>query len=250
MSIAIPERQSIPATAVYLLGPVDFESCLALQQRLVYEASGDPAGQATLLVCEHPPIVTIGRQGSSGDVQIESQELEQKRLDVRWVNRGGGAVLHLSGQLAVYPIVPLNARGWNIGDFLQMLQTCLQGGVDETGISLQTLPDRAGLWGRTGLIAAVGVAIKSNVSYFGAYVNVNPTIAWTRRIRTDSVSRQPMSSLMVERRNGVKMTTVRESIVRHLATAMGSGKYHVHTRHPLLVRKTTAVHPETISRVG
>ena len=53
-----------PAVEAYLLGVVDFEACLALQQRLVYETAGRSDGQITLLVCEHPLSITVGRQGS------------------------------------------------------------------------------------------------------------------------------------------------------------------------------------------
>lgn len=243
-------RPTSPALEAYLLGPVDFASALALQQRLVFEASGDQSGKITLLVCEHPPLVTIGRQGSRGDVQIDVDELERKRLEVRWVNRGGGAILHLPGQLAVYPIVPLEWYGWKPGNYLELLHTGLQEAIDQAGVATHLEADRAGLWGRSGLLAAVGVAIKTGVSYFGAYINVEPTIAWMRRVRTDPTTHQPMSSLAVERRHGVRMTTVRESVVRHLAAAFGAPRYHIYSRHPLLVRKATVVVPETISRVG
>lgn len=249
MPRALPPSAA-PALAAYLLGPLEFESALALQQRLVFEASGDPEGQITLLVCEHPPLVTIGRQGSRGDVQIDSDELERKRLEVRWTNRGGGTILHLPGQLAIYPIVPLAWHGWTPGEYLRRLHEGLLESLQQFGIAAQVLPDRAGVWGRTGLLAAVGVAIKTGVSYFGAYVNVDPLMASVRRVRTDSITRQPMSGLAVERRHGVRMTAVREAVVRHLAAALGADRYHIHSRHPLLVRKTTSVHPETSARAG
>jgi hypothetical protein len=49
--------------AVHLMGTIGFDECLALQQRLVYETAGQQSGNATLLVCEHPLEITIGRQG-------------------------------------------------------------------------------------------------------------------------------------------------------------------------------------------
>jgi lipoate-protein ligase B len=229
-----------PALAAYLLGTVEFESALALQQRLVFDASGDPTGQTTLILCEHPALVTIGRQGSRGDIDVGNEELAQRRIEVRWVNRGGGAILHSPGQLAIYPVVPIEHLGWNPGQYLTMLQTALQAALAELGVNAHTQPDRAGLWTRNGLMVAIGVAIKSGVSYFGAYINVDVPIASTRRVRSDPVSRQPMTSLSVERRRGVRMPAVRESIVRHLAATFGPDRYHIYSRHPLLVRKTIA----------
>jgi len=238
------------SAAAYLLGPVEFDSALALQQRLVYEASGDPSGPVTLLLCEHPPLVTIGRQGSRGDVQMSDEELEQLRLSTRWVNRGGGTIVHLSGQLAIYPVVAVDMQGWSVGEYLDRLHQGLQHALTELGVATQTKPDRAGLWGRTGLLAAVGVAVRTGVSYFGAYINVDARMPLVRRVLSDPIGRQPMSSLNVERRQPVRMPALREAVVRHLATALGAERYHLHSRHPLFARHTTVVHPGTTARAG
>src|SRR5688572_3217932 len=81
----------------YLLGSVDFETALRLQRRLHYEVSGDRE-QACLILCEHPPIITVGRQGSRAHIFCEPEELRARQWRVRWVNRGGGTWLHLGGQ--------------------------------------------------------------------------------------------------------------------------------------------------------
>src|SRR6266567_9392054 len=97
-----------PGLHVYLLGLVEFEAALRLQRLLVYQASGEPA-QAALVLCEHPPLITVGRQGSHAHILYDREELAARRWPVRWVNRGGGCLLHLPGQLAVYPVLPLRA---------------------------------------------------------------------------------------------------------------------------------------------
>lgn len=223
---------------------------LALQQRLVFEASGDPSGPVTMLLCEHPPLVTIGRQGLRGDVQMSDEELEQLRLSTRWVNRGGGTIVHLSGQLAIYPVVAVDMQGWSVGEYLDRLHQGLQVALAELGVATQTKPDRAGLWGRTGLLAAVGIAVRTGVSYFGAYINVDARMPLVRRVLADPIGRQPMSSLNVERRQPVRMPAPCEAVVRHLATSLGAERYHLHSRHPLFARHTTAVHPGTTARAG
>src|ERR1700722_14518536 len=79
-------KRSPPAVAAHLLGVVDFETCLALQHRLVYETSGRAGGPITLLLRKHPAAITIGREGSRVDVRLETAELRSRRLAVRWVN--------------------------------------------------------------------------------------------------------------------------------------------------------------------
>ncbi|HJT79380.1 MAG TPA: hypothetical protein VJ739_19445, partial [Gemmataceae bacterium] len=109
------------ALQAYLLGPVDFDALLALQRLLVYQVGGDRA-RAALLVCEHGPLLTVGRHGSRAHILYEPEELQALRWPVRWVNRGGGALLHLPGQLAVYPVLPLDRLGLGLQEYLDRLQ--------------------------------------------------------------------------------------------------------------------------------
>src|SRR5262245_24795126 len=104
----------------YLLGLVEFEAALVLQRMFVYQVAGD-RGRAALLLCEHPPLITVGRQGSRGHIHLEPEELTALRWPVRWVNRGGGCLLHLPGQLAAYPILPLDAFGLGLQGYLDRL---------------------------------------------------------------------------------------------------------------------------------
>src|SRR2546423_8406850 len=78
---------------IHLLGIVDFEDCLSLQRRLAYDAASRGDGRIVVLICKHPPIVTIGRGGSRADVKLTGAELIQRQLEIRYVSPGGGATL-------------------------------------------------------------------------------------------------------------------------------------------------------------
>jgi len=223
-----------PAAGFHLLGQIDFDTCLALQQRLVYEAGGTARRQVQVLVCEHPPLITIGRLGSRAHLRLEPRELESRRLEVRWSNRGGGCVLHAPGQLAIYPIVTLDRYGWTLGAYLRRLHAALASLCAELRIQAETPPGRHGVWGRSGQLAAVGIAVKDWTSYHGLFLNVSPSLELMRLVDSDPWGHSPISSLATERQQPVKMTTVREGIVRHLAAALGCERYHLHTGHPLL----------------
>lgn len=229
------EQLSHPPLQAFLLGQVDFDACLALQQRLVYEAGAGEQG-ITLLVCEHSPLITVGRSGSRTHIHFTSDELTSQQLIVRWLSRGGGCIAHLPGQLAIYPIVPLERFGWTVGEFLNRLQTGLLNTAVELGIPGTARQGWPGIWGRTGQLAEIGVAVKNWTTYHGAFLNVSPAMRVVRRIVTDREQNEPMSSLMVERQGSVKMSAVRAGIIRHLAEAFGAEQYHIHTSHPLLNR--------------
>jgi lipoyl(octanoyl) transferase len=237
-----------PVLEAYLLGLVEYEACLALQHRLVYEAGGCTDGQIALLLCEHPPLVTIGRQGSRLHLRADQRELASQRLAVRWVNRGGGCLVHAPGQLAIYPIVPLGWHGWKVGEFLDRLQAGLSRVLERLHIMPTTRPAAHGLWGRSGQLVAFGAAVKSWTTYHGAFVNVDTSPRLLRLVESDPLERTAMSSLAIERQQAVKMSHVRSLIVPHLAAAFGCEQYHVYSRHPLFLSASNRVNPSR--RVG
>ena len=241
-----------PALEAFLLGQIDFDRALALQQRLVSECHDRGNGQVTLLLCEHPAIITVGRGGSPGDVATQSGPVRNGQIEIRWVNRGGRCFVHCPGQLAIYPIVPLRWHGFSVGEFLDRLRAGIAETLDDLNVPCQTGPDikprpvvtpgdattgrgfMDGVWGRTGQLAAVGVAVRNWVTYYGAYLNVCPPMGLFRLVQSDPYSRTPMSCLVTERRGPAKMTAVRAALVRRLAECFGCDRYHLYTGHPLL----------------
>ena len=172
-----PPTPTDPSVEAFFLGKIDFEACLALQRRLVFEAGGRADGQIALLLCEHPGLITVGRLGSRAHIHLSPRELTSRRLEVSWVNRGGGCLLHAPGQLAVYPIVPLWWHRFTVGEYLNRLQSGILATLNELGIAGQTRAGSHGIWGRTGQLVAFGAAVKNWTTYYGAYINVDPARA-------------------------------------------------------------------------
>jgi lipoyl(octanoyl) transferase len=232
----------------HFLGTVPFDAVPALQQRLVYETAGRRDALATLLFCEHPPLVTIGRQGSRLALRLDDDQLARAGLEVRWVNRGGGAIVHAPGQLAAYAIVPLARFGFTVGAFLERWQQALEAMAGDVGFTRVANPRRYGLWSRRGQAAFVGVAVKNDVAYFGSYVNVAPPERLIHAACDEpldganyAVLAEP-TTLAASERRPVRMPTVRQSLLDRLSTALGCERYHVFTGHPLLPR--TMVRPQ------
>ena len=221
----------------FFLHRLEFSRCLELQLRLLGEVGVRDDGQIVLLLCEHPDIITVGRGGSSAAINRESRIIKNRQIEVIYVNRGGGCLLHCPGQLAIYPLVPLNWHGFTVGDFLERLQAGIIETLDDLGIRGHVLPGRHGIWGRTGQLAAVGVAVRNWVTYYGAYLNVCPPMGLFRLVESDPLEHSRMSCLMAERRGPVRMTTVRATLVRHLSEIFGCDRYHLFTGHPLLRRE-------------
>ncbi len=238
MSTARFEAESrSPAVETHLLGRIALPRCLELQRRLVREIGGRDDGQIALLLCEHDQVITVGRGGSPGEIATENRLLKNRQIEVHWVNRGGGCLVHCPGQLAIYPVVPLRWHGFSVGEYLERLQAGIIAALDDLGIRGHTPPGRYGVWGRNGQLAALGVAVRDWVTYYGAYLNVCPPMGLLKLVETDPLEHTPMSSLVAQRRGPVKMTTVRATLVRHLAEAFGCERYHLYTGHPMLRRQ-------------
>src|SRR5436309_780073 len=217
---------------IHLLGVVDFEDCLSLQRRLAYDAASRGDGRIVVLICKHPPIITVGRGGSRADVKLTGAELIQRQLEIRYVSRGGGAILHAPGQLAIYPIIPLQQHGWTIGDYLRRLQKALADLLIELNVKPVPVPASMALAGKSGVLAAIGVRVRQGIPMHGAFLNVNPEMRDFGRVFV--AGGQTMSSLLSRRALPTKMSKVRAALVTHLAEALALERYHLHTGHPLL----------------
>lgn len=233
---------SSPALEAFLLGQIDFDVALGLQQRLIEQGRQRDDGQIILLVCEHKPIVTVGRGGAPGQVAMQSGPIRNGQIEVRWVNRGGGCLVHCPGQLAVYPIVPLQWHGFSVGEFLDRFRAALMETLGELLVPCRLNPPND-ICGRTGQLAAIGVAIRHWVTYYGAYLNVCPPTGLFRLVENDPLNQSVMSSLVAERCGPVRMTSVRAALIRHVSERFGCDRYHMYTGHPMLRRVVTANKP-------
>jgi lipoyl(octanoyl) transferase len=223
---------------VYLLGAVDFEQMLQCQRRLVYEVSGDRS-RSVLILCEHPPLISVGREGSREHIGIEPRDLAAREWPVRWVNRGGGCLLHLPGQLAVYPIFALDGLGLDLQGFLERLHGVLLDVFTKMEVPTHVRAGKAGVWANGRLLAQVGVAVREWVTYFGAAVNVHPDLELFRRVQVAGPGEPPMTSLAREHRERVRDATVRQRLVEAIERRFGFARTSLFHTHPALTRPTS-----------
>jgi lipoate-protein ligase B len=205
----------------------------------MFEAGGQVEPRIVVLFCEHPVSLTVGRSGSRAHIRFSDAQLRHNRISVRWVSRGGPCVLHGPGQLAVYPIVPLEQVGWSAGEYLRRFQSALVGAFAHVGIRGETRPHSFGIRGRSGLLAAMGVAVRRWITCHGAFVNVNPQMQRYGFVESDPAAaadgeKTTMGCLVAERRTGVRPASVRSALVQSMSAAFESPQYHLFTGHPWL----------------
>jgi lipoyl(octanoyl) transferase len=240
-NIPVPSREPDGADRclqVYLLGSVPFEQALALQRRLVYQVSGDP-DSATLILCEHPPLITVGRQGSRMHIRYEPEELQARQWPVRWVNRGGGCWLHLPGQFAIYPVLALDRIGLGLQRYMDRLQEVIGAVLNDFTVMAKPRIGQVGLWVGPRPIATIGVAVRGWVTYYGAALNINPDLEPYRKMCCTPGCDTAMTSLERERRGPLRTSFVRERLIEYFAARFGFERTSLFFDHPSLPRKVT-----------
>jgi lipoyl(octanoyl) transferase len=230
-----------PPLEVYMLGLVDFEDAQQLQRRLVYDLG--ERGGAALILCEHPPTISVGRSGSRTHIGPDDSTLRSLGVNVHWVNRGGGVVLHLPGQVSAYFSVSLDRLGLNVQNYLTGLHAAVLGVLDEFELKGATRRDLPGVFLGQARVATVGVAVNRWVAYHGLTLNVGPyLVPFELLLEEPGIGGFPLQQTSMESRRQrlTPMPKVREALVRNLETVFGLARHHVYTHHPLIRRKVLA----------
>ena len=159
------------------LGRIAHASSLAEQEaRRERLLAGDDAAAAVLL-CEHPPTITLGRSAVRGNVLLAPDELARRGVAVVETTRGGDVTYHGPGQLMVYPVVRLS--GGVVG-YLEAIAGVLAGVAAELGVpGAAWRRDPAGLWLDGAKLAACGLHVRRGVAVHGWALDVaTPPEAW------------------------------------------------------------------------
>lgn len=171
------------------LGRADYESVLAEQLALRERVwAGEPGA---LLLCEHPPVFTLGRSATMANV------LDPGDVPIVRIERGGEVTYHGPGQLMVYPVVRIKT----VVAFLEAVAgaiaaTCEAMGVD--GTAWRCKP--AGVWRGDAKLAACGIHVSRGVSVHGFAVDVDTPLDMWRRIRPCGLSTPTISMASVRGR--------------------------------------------------
>lgn len=228
-----------PTLEVYLLGETPFPEVQALQRRLAYDL-GD-GGDGALILCEHPPIITVGRGGSRAHIVPDDDWLRRRGVPVRWVNRGGGCMLHLPGQLAVYAILPLNRLGLDVRGHLDRLTDTILTTLQEFQLHGRTIPGAPGVFLQRSRVAGLGIAVNRWVSAYGFTINVGPYLGPFRLLAVPGPDGTPLyqTSIEARRQRPAAMSQVREAIIRQFQAAYGYSNHHLYTSHAMIRGKAS-----------
>ena len=153
------------------LGRVTYAEGLALQERLVRERQAQSVPD-TLLLLEHDPVFTLGRNARAENVLFPADELRARGFDVFEVGRGGDVTYHGPGQVVGYPIVDLSPDRRDVHRYVRDLEDVLIRTCADYGLAAERVPGRTGCWVGREKIGAIGVRIARWVTSHGFAFNV------------------------------------------------------------------------------
>jgi len=199
------------------LGLRDYEEVWRLQKEFVARRRAGEIPDTVILV-EHPPVFTIGRQASPGQTSSGlfafADEDEWARRSLVVVERGGGITFHGPGQLVGYPILDLKSRGRDLHRFLRDLEEVLIRTLRDFSLDAQRRPGLTGVWVGQKKIASIGIAVRHWVSYHGFALNVSVDLRYFRMIRPCGLDGTVITSMSELLGREISLAEVKPALVR------------------------------------
>ena len=158
------------------LGLIGYADAYALQKRVVAARKAE-AIEDVLLLCEHPHVITQGRNGKREHLLVSERVLRQKGVEYHETSRGGDITYHGPGQIVGYPILNLGAIRRDVVWYVRTLEEAMIRATSEFGIASQRVAGKTGIWVRTEnseeKLGAIGVHISRWVTSHGFAYNVS-----------------------------------------------------------------------------
>ena len=167
----------------------------------------------TLLLVEHPPVVTFGKKGGREHLRVPESELVARGFELFDIERGGDVTYHGPGQLVGYPIFPVGRR---VQEYLRRLEAAMVQVLAEYGIDSVGSPGYAGVWVGNDKVVAIGVAIRRDVSFHGFAMNVHTDLSHFDTIVPCGLEGKGVASLTSLTGREVALDEVKPKVVRAL----------------------------------
>jgi lipoyl(octanoyl) transferase len=201
------------------LGRVDYDEALEIQRRLVEDRRAARIGD-TLLLLEHPPVITLGvrTRGSSSHILATTDALAAAGVAVRESGRGGDVTFHGPGQLVGYPIFDLRPNRCDVHQYVRDLETALIAALVDFGIYAGRVDGHSGVWtgptGREEKIAAIGVRISRWITSHGFALNVSVDLNYFTLIVPCGIADRRVTSMEHLLQRPVRMSEAEAAVVR------------------------------------
>ena len=208
----------VKSCLVAFLGRVEYSDALQLQMR-VCDAKKQGLADDVLLLLEHPPTITLGRNGKWGNLLASDAALAAKGVRKFEVDRGGDITFHGPGQLVGYPLMKLERGERDVHRFMRNLEDSLINVLAGYGIEAGRQGKLTGVWTKQGKIGAMGVHISRWITRHGFALNVNTELSYFDLIVPCGIAGKGVASMQSILGHALDLHEVAERYAREFAVA-------------------------------
>jgi len=259
--------------SIIQLGTVDYATGLRLQQQLIALRKEEKIGDVLLLL-EHNPVITLGRNAKAANVVASPELLAQRGVELFECDRGGDVTFHGPGQVVGYPIFDLRGFATSDGkrktlgaiEFVRRLEDVIMRTCADFAIATKRVPGLTGVWtdpsslssraeendslhanrslesrdpvspAQEAKLAAIGVHISRFVTSHGFALNVNTDLSYFNLIVPCGITSKPVTSMQQQLGRELDLNAVAESISRNFGVVFQTQILWVDTLDALLGR--------------
>src|SRR5262252_7090584 len=200
------------------LGLIGYAEAYTLQKRIVAARKAD-ALEDVVLLCEHPHVITQGRNGKREHLLVGEHVLRQKGVEFYETSRGGDITYHGPGQIVGYPILNLGEIRRDVVWYVRMLEEAMIRATAEFGITAKRVAGKTGIWVAASpteeKLGAIGVHISRWVTSHGFAYNVSTDLRYFDLIVPCGIADRKATSLEKILNRGIAQQDVQASMSRH-----------------------------------
>jgi lipoyl(octanoyl) transferase len=164
---------------VYDAGRIPYTEALELQRNAAKRRITGEIAEDLLILCEHPPVVTVGRSTrGTGNLLLSAEALAARGCELHEVERGGDVTFHGPGQLVGYPIIDLKRHKRDLHWYLRQVEEALIVATAGAGITAGRVAGYTGVWVDDRKLASIGVHARDWVTWHGFALNVTTDLSW------------------------------------------------------------------------
>ena len=193
-------------------GLIEFEDAWR-RQRELSDAILRQGAPDTLVLCEHPAVITLGRITKEGSLRTDESTLNARGVKVIPIDRGGEATVHNPGQLVGYPIFNLQRTKPDLHWFLRTIEQGIIDGLETFGLAADRVDGLTGVWvGEESKVCAIGIHCSRWITTHGFALNVNNDLDLFADIIPCGIQDRQVTSMKKELHAQVSMSLVKDEI--------------------------------------
>jgi lipoate-protein ligase B len=192
-------------------GLIDYAQALELQLQLLKDRQADKIVN-TVLLLEHPAVITLGARKSENKLITTEQYLLSQKIMLQSAGRGGGTTAHNPGQIVLYPIIKLKSMGLGVNEYVRSLEAIGIELLKILGVESCRRKGFPGLWVGEKKIASIGVQVKKWTTMHGMAINICNDLSIFKNIVPCGLDDVEITSVLKETAKKWEMTRVKEML--------------------------------------